>query len=246
LSSVYVEYAREGLVVRCLCMCLCVSCMSLALIDDSIWQWTCRMHCGWLACVDMCVCIPPTLYTTGAGFRPHLFVRSAVAPCRAKLRLSIPQTSAAAQCATARCNRSAPRQCLASVTAQHETHCHAGAAGQHSGPKCSNALQVAAFVNPLVATSRRLSEIPGGPFTSPREHPGLGGASFAQVSRKFARRRGTTDLRVVGKRGAHRVRASLAQVLPQVTNFGKMRAQEITNTAKWCLAPLGSTRHSIV
>jgi hypothetical protein len=51
-----------------------------------------------------------------------------------------------------------------------------------------------------------------GPLTSPWKHPGLGGASPAQVLRKFVHSRGTTDLHVFGKHGARRVRASLAQV----------------------------------
>jgi hypothetical protein len=68
------------------------------------------------------------------------------------------------------------------------------------------------------------------PFGAPRARRRKSGASLAQVWRKFACSHGTTDLHVVGKRGACRVGASVAQVLAQVANFGKTRAQEFTNT----------------
>jgi hypothetical protein len=76
---------------------------------------------------------------------------------------------------------------------------------------------VAAFVNPLVATlvSFRNS---WGPLASPWAHSGLGGASPAQVWRKFVHTCGTVDLQVFGKHGVRRVGASLVQVLAQVRN----------------------------
>jgi hypothetical protein len=93
---------------------------------------------------------------------------------------------------------------------------------------------MAAFVNPLFAIFVCLSEILGArrrPLGALRARWCKSGASIAQVFRKFARRHGTTDLHGFGKHGARRVRASLAQVLVQVPNFGKTRAQEFTNTA---------------
>jgi hypothetical protein len=45
-----------------------------------------------------------------------------------------------------------------------------------------------------------------GPLTSLWENPGLGGASPAQVSRKFVRRHGTTDLHEFRRLAARRFR----------------------------------------